>query len=304
VRVGILTNLHAKCGNAEYGRDLYRALSGLCEVKIADTIQELLPTDAVIVNHHPARVKLSMEILDKIRWEGAKSVVLFANSFDTEFTSDIVLKSADAVVANEPMTGDREVVYIPMGIPVVDELQPVGEPRIGVAGFAFPWKRFDVTAEVAKTMGVKCRIVSAIADIQDTSLFLQALNGHLGSLAEIQTNWLSSEEIVRLLSECTLNIFWYQSQSYADQEGQTGSARLGVAAKRPMIISRHRKFRTLLPYEDEFYIADTEEQVNEMARQILLAPEQAKRPNRVMQDMGWNTVAKKWLDLIEGVIRQ
>ena len=303
MRVGILTNVHPKCGNAEYARDLCHYLSQLCEVKITDKVAELLPADAVIINHHPSRVALTIEILDKIKFANAKSIVILQNSYEGEFTSDIVLKMADAVVAHEPMKGDREVIYIPHGIPIVADLRQPTIPRIGVAGFAFNWKRFDVTAEVARNLGVKCRIVTAQADICDTRNFIQGLVGHLGDLAEISNQWLETGEVVRMLSECTLNIFWYQSKTSEDEMGQTGSARLGVAARRPMIISRHRKFRTLLPYEDEFYIADTEADVNRMAKEILANPERAKRPNRVIEEMGWDKTAQQYLDLIERVTK-
>lgn len=304
MKVGILTNLHPYCGNAEYARDIQQHLGKLCDVKLSDNVNELLPADVVFINHHPARVKMSIELLDKIKWAGAKSIVIFQESFDTEFASDMILKLADAVMAHEPMIGDIPVDYIPVGIPVVDNLPEPKEPMIGVAGFAFPWKRFDVTAEIAKTFGVKCRIVSAQANINDTSLYLAGIRGHLGSLADMYLNWYSTEDIARLLAECTLNIFWYQSQTHADQIGQTGSARLGVAARRPMIISRHRKFRTLLPYEDEFYIADTEQQAVDFAKEILDNPEKAKRPNRVIKEMGWDKTSKQFLDLIERVTKQ
>lgn len=304
MKVGILTNLHPKCGNAEYARDIAQYLGKYCEVKLSDKVQDLLPADAVFINHHESRVPLRMEDLDRIRFAGGKSIVIIQNSHGDPFGSDIVLQSADAVMAHEPMQGDVEVHYIPVGIPIVENLAEPTEPRIGIAGFAFDWKRFDLTAEIARHYGVKCRIVSASPDISDTNKHLQALAGHLGPLAEMYPLWLSTEEVARLLSECTLNIFWYESKSPVDEMGQSGSVTLGIAAKRPMIISRHRKFKTLKPYEDEFYVADTEQQAWDFAKEVLSSPNTARRPHRIIEEMGWDKIAKQFLDLIERVTKQ
>jgi hypothetical protein len=190
-----------------------------------------------------------------------------------------------------------------VGIPS-GRLGVVSEPMIGTAGFPFPWKRPDLAAEVAKQKGMKFRFIAPRSDQMNTDAFVDGICGHLGTLCELYRGWIAKEEVVTMLSTCTLNIFWYQSQCFEDQLGQSGSVRMGVGAGRPLIISRHRKMRTLFPYEDELYICGTEADVWKAADEILADPEKAKRPNRVLKDMGWERTGQMLRDLVHGLFRK
>jgi hypothetical protein len=116
--------------------------------------------------------------------------------------------------------------------------------------------------------------------------------------------FLPIEEVVRSLSGCTLNIFWYQHIAGDDNAGQSGSVLMGVAARRPMIVSRHRKLAHVAAYEDEIYVADTEEQVYELASEIVSRLKEGlpvKRPERIVDDMSWTGAGEKYRKLIRTV---
>lgn len=304
--VGILTNQHPKCGNYLYAVELGNELSRWYAVSMDSEPDWFLKDgfDVVIVNWHPARVTVTKQMVEKWKSKGKKVILILQNSFDTEMAigEQDILNAVDAVVAHEPMklTGVR-VEYIPHGIPIVTELRTPTEPRIGTAGFPFPWKRFDVVAEAAKRFGVKCRMIAPRHEFYDSKEFIEGIKGHLGGLAEVTEEWLPVDEVVRRLSECTVNIFWYESKVVEDQLGQSGSVRMGIAARRPIIISQHRKLWTLFGYLDELYIAKTEEQVYEYVAEILKGKMLEKRPERLLQEQGWPATAEKYHELIERV---
>lgn len=307
-----MSNWDVQCGNAQYARDLLRELEKEFSViglpGWMKQVQESLPSDVdvVVINWHPTRVHIER---DSVRWLHSlgKKVILIIQESTPE---DILLKpgdilmEADAIVAHEKMSFVEEMQpnlhVIWHGIPEVKDLPaPYPDKWIGVAGFPFPWKRFDVVAGVAKRCNARCRMVAPRSDQMDTDVYLNGIQGHLGPLADIHRGWREVDDVVRMLAECTVNIFWFGSLQREDQYGQSGSVRLGLAAKRPTIISTQKKLKTLFPYEDELYICPREEDVFKAVEEIFAAPDKAKVPKRVLEDMGWSVVGKKYCDLLK-----
>lgn len=302
MKVGIYTNLTDRCGNAEDAKYLHSYLSRMYDepVAITDNLTHLYDRDVVIVNWHSAVVRFLLDDANALKARSIKTLLIHQNSSSGVLTeADTIVTYVNKIVAHEEM--GPLCTYIPVGIPEVLELPQVTEPKVGTAGFAFAWKRFDVVVEVARNFNIKCCMVTSNSFIQNTDAYVDGLAGHIPNLIELHRSWLPVDEVVKLLAQCSVNIFWYQSKDESDTWGQTGSARMGLAAGRPMIISRHRKFRTLWPYEDELYIADTEQQVNDFVGQILKDPENARKPNRVLQDMNWTTVANKYKEVIDSL---
>ncbi len=304
-RVAVVSNMHEQCGNAEDARLLSLELMKYYEYVSwghDDVIQ--YPVDAVIFSWHPARVRMDIETVRKPQLNGAKVIVIYQNSSEQklEVGNDHALFHADAVVAHEPIEANIKVRYIPVGIPEVKNLaeQPGPGLRIGTAGFPFEWKRFDVVAEVAKRFQAKCVMIAPTSDQNDREAFIGGVQGHLGPLAEIYRQWMPIDEVVRLLSTCTVNIVWFESKSYDDTLGQSGSVRMGLAAKRPMIISTHRKLRTLFDYYDELYIARTESEVYEAVKSVIDGS--VKRPSRIFADQSWTQVGLMYKGLIDEVV--
>lgn len=304
--VGLYTNMHLKCGAGAYGRDLAAAFSQHFETIATDNWEILINTfpNVVVVNWQPSRVALSEHIFKRLKNNGSKIIVILQDTYDgfTLIGSESPLNMADVLVAHEQVTSAIKTEVIPVGIWSVSELREPTEPKIGIAGFPFPWKNFDVTAEAARIHGVKCLLIAPTYEGVETDSYVKGIAGHLNGLAEVHREWLDNEEVVRMLSTCTLNIFWYQSRDRADELGQSGSVRMGIAAGRPMIISRHRKFKTLEPYSDEFYVADTVEQVYEMTGEILASNGNARKPKRILEEMGWPQTTLLWKRLIEDVV--
>lgn len=306
MKIAIVTNLDPACGNAEDARDLEKYIGAL-GVKIWRTpsVTGTADADVVIVNWHPAVVPFTAAGVRDLQARGKKVILLLQNSFDTPFIveENDILKAANVVVAHEPMMGNVNIVCIPVGVAVVESLRMPLQKMIGVAGFSFPWKRFDVAAQAAKENGAVLRMIAPPHATADTQTVVDQVRQILPpEQLEIIRAFLPVDDVVRLLSECTLTMFWFQSRDFEDTLGQTGSARMGVAAQRPMVISRHRKFKTMVSYEDDLYVADTEEQAKVIASMILQDPDRARKPVRLFMEQNWREAARKYVQIAREIM--
>jgi hypothetical protein len=312
--VGILTTTHPNCGLPIHAADLCRELGKhhrcvILSAKPSDAVQADL--DVVIINYHEGRMPyLTPNHIREIQASGKRVILIHHNSFVLgcdSFRGELVAPLypvADAVVTHEPTAEGS--VFIPLGIPEVNDLCELnGQPTVGTAGFPFPWKRTDVVVESACRTGSIANLIcprhEGLAIPPPEGEWRQRLGDHL----RLTTKFLPVDTVVRILSTSWLNIFWFQSLDPGDALGQTASARLGLAARRPVIFSRHRKFCTLFPYEDELYFAKTEEEVYATAAKILediAAGRLVKQPNRVLAEQGWTKCGEMYAELVEKVL--
>jgi hypothetical protein len=304
MKVGLISNWDVQCGNAEYGRALCHELrkefevvelppdTGLARKEIS------LDKDIrlVIINWHGGRVQVRKEDTGQMQDKGVKVIVIDQNCTGG---AGAVGFGADGYVAHEPAKNIR-YSFIPHGIPEVETSKVLSKvAMVGTAGFPFPWKRYDVVAEVAKKFNIMALMIAPKSDQMNTDVFMDGIKGHIPGLALIHREWLPTAEVVRMLSECVLNIFWFQSMDSSDELGQSGSVRLGIAAKRPTIISTHRKLKTLWKYDDELYICPKEEDVYKAVEEILLAPHLAKIPDKILKEQGWSVTGKQYRELVK-----
>lgn len=287
----LISNNAEKCGIAEYGRDLARELGRWYGVIQTDGVSPWgwpweLPI--IIVNWHNGVLDVTPKNIKAWQKLGSKVVVILHNSWEGVELGDEnkdILRVADLVVAHEPMQfrpEPKRFAYIKHGAPVLKSRPEVNWFMIGTGGVQTSWKRFDVVQKAA-----------ALSD------------GRLGTIVD----WGPKERVVETLAMCGLNIFWHQPLTVAEQLGQSGSVLMGVAAGRPMIISRNRKFRVLLEeYPEEFYICDTEQDVYDTVRDLTSpsgVPENEIRvPNRSRKEMAWPVVAEQYHLALESLINE
>jgi hypothetical protein len=308
MRVWVLSNQHQACGIAEYGRDLSNQLRQWYDVTLSTGPK--VPAEVIVVNWHNGRINVAPTDMMKWQADGAKVIVILHNSWEAIELGPPeldILAVADCIVAHEPMQfrpEPKKFRYIKHGLTAVKDLPEVNGDSIGTAGFPFEWKRFDLVACAARDLGVTCRIAAPRHDSEETDRYVNGIIGHLGHLADVRRHWMSKEDVAKMLATCTLNIFWYESQDIRDQLGQSGSVLMGVAAGRPMIISPHRKFRVLREeYADEFYIAQTVDEVYRIARDIFCLPEERlRKPRRCREEMAWEQVGWHFHNLIEEMV--
>lgn len=307
LKVALISNWHLQCGNAQYGRDLAEELKKQFAFESFDDYRLVTDSSVVIFNWHPSRVTLPPQFVHDLHARGKKVIIILQNSYEGPYGASLndPCRYADAVVAHQKMEGSNvQITTLPHGIPVVSDLREVSPTlRIGIAGFPYAWKRFDITAKAAHLAGGRSLLIAPTHDMGDVNTPIQEIR-KLYPTADIIRDWLSVEDVVRHLSSCTMNIFWFQHMPPDDLVGQSGSVRLGIAAKRPIIISEHPKLSSIREYADEVYVAKTEEQVCEYVVEIQKAISygvSVRQPKRLLEDMGWDVVGRMYCDLVRKV---
>jgi hypothetical protein len=303
MNVGVITNVGEACGIAQYGEDLIRELGVHFAVNTLKTIEEY---DVVIVNWHPAKVNLDVILIERWQAAGCKVIVLVHNSSEgmvVPYARDI-LATADAVVAHEPVEfrgNVKRFQHIELGIPEVDVQALLHSYSIGTAGFAFAHRQFDMVVDFAEEFNMLANIICPPYPCHiDPDELEKKWLAKLGTHLHMIKTFMPREFVVKTLANSLMNIFWFESQKANDDLGQSGSVRMGIAAQRPVILSRSRKFRTLFPYEDELYFCNNREEAHRAVEEILKT-DKPRIPKRVMQDQAWSRVALDWVDLIEEV---
>lgn len=310
-RIAIVTNLHPNCGNYTFARDLKVQLDKYYEVELFEDCMAVPPGfSCCIINYHPARVALSQDRIANVAAQGAIPVVVYQN---TPPSRDLgpdswILAHAAVVVTHEPI-GAENSCYIPVGILEVDDLpefdrsQPI---TIGTAGFPFPWKGFDAVVGLAKNLGVKARIIAPPYPGHNFAFAQDAWRAMLGDDLTLVTDFIDEKEVARQLALNAFNVYAFESISPDDTLGQSGSARMGVAAQRPLILSKHPKLRTLREFEGSYYgYGAGEGSLLEVATRVLYYVEHRlpmRYPGEIVRSTGWSVTGRMYRDLIERLL--
>ncbi len=312
MKICILTSMEKRCGVFRYAQDLQAEMARYYFVQMVADISDVLrdeATDVLLVNWHPGEVKVSVEEIRAVQEMGTRVILIFQQSFEDERSENPgLLAAVDAIAAHEPTSG--RAVYIPHGIPETGDL-PTVDTRlvVGTAGFVSEMKRVDVVVEAARRFDCIANMICPSHKMNAHYLpsLLSKWRSELGDRLWAGTEFLPIDDVVRGLALSTINIFWFQSTNPYEQSGQAGSVRMGLAARRPTIISTDRKFKTLFPYGDEIYVAETEEDVYRLVGEIwksIQEGKQVKIPRRVIEDQGWSKVGEMYRNLIEKVRAQ
>lgn len=308
MKIAIVTNLDERCGNAEYGRNLCRELGKYFTVEAMNTFPES-GYDLILVNWHPPVVQFTMADIQIAKARGTKIILLTQESSPGPHAccrAEDIVYTVDAVVAHEDVLyssglGIVNFKMIPHGIVEVADLPDHisnGEPKLGTAGFCFAGKNMDVTVNAANSLSGKALLIAPGhpwcegGNAQPLWDKFRAMSSKL----ELVTDFLPEPEVVKKLATCDINIYVAQDSG----PGQSGSARLVIAARRPTIVIRDRKTSALYGYEDELYFVTAPNEVTGVAYQIWSAiqrGEPVKRPNRVIRDCCWSRVGEMYREL-------
>lgn len=298
MRVTLIGNADERCGNSEYSRFLRDQLLKRFEVDLFPSMPEKVG-DIVLVNYHPAVVWFGPDVVSKAKVQGAKVAVIVQESRPTMNAAQFA--GADLVMAHEPVQfigGNVNFRFVHHGAPEADFVFKDRGLAVGTAGFAFPGKRMEIAAKAAQMLGGRALVVAPRhAWFDPTALWSQIKD--INPTVMLQREWLPVNEVVYLLAQCAMNV-WFAEEG--DAPGQGGSPRMILAARRPTILRRCPKVSALFPYEDEIYFVNTEQAVYDTANTIWVTIREGRQPripNRVLDDIGWDTVGERYCDLIE-----
>jgi SAM-dependent methyltransferase len=267
LKVVIVSNPARRCGVSEFGQSLSRMLTesrqlecSLLEfaenARISDVLSGILEQkpDMIVYNWHPSTMPwLNEEILNAVA-ENLCCVVQAGVSHDAvpPFRQLCAILHFDPSFEESP----REFALL-RPIPEFDLADPLKGLVIGSFGFGFENKGFE-------------RLVDAVnAEFDEALIRLHVPYNHYfdpdGSTArvivdkcrekcknnihlEVTHEYKTPEEMVRWLSENTLNCFLYDQ---LEGRGISSTIDFALAARRPIAITQSHMFRHLTQFSDE-----------------------------------------------------
>lgn len=304
----LVTNFDEKCGNAADGRMMAENLGKWYEVSCASSLLGVdeIP-DVVVVNWHPSRVPLQASDMRRLREMKKKVVVVWQNSHQgpLDEVEATVLPLADAVVAHEKVEVLPSARVLPVGIWEVDGLpQMAEEPTIATCGFPFAWKGFDSVVNAAASLGVRCLLVAPEYPGMNFQPDYARWATTLGDGLTLVTEFLTETQVVRTMARAWVNVFAFRSHGGDDQLGQSGSARMGVAARRPVLLSTHKKLDTLREPEDASYTFEGDIELRNTLDMVIYRMKHSmsvRSPDAIIERQGWSKIGPMYRDLIESI---
>lgn len=311
IKVALVTTWSPeRCGVATYAEELithvkqsnpdieFEVIGRPFDVSVVDRVRD---ADIVHYNHVFALFEAVKEShISTLSAMGKKTVVTWQES--TSDNRHQLTEAFDRVVVHQK-TNDG-YAHIPSGIwdiCLCTECWPIGshdkyDNFIGMAGFPFAFKHFNLGARIAHTLGMKLLAFIPASHHVDASIVAADINSICPGSTVI-TEFVHQTEIIHELSRCEFTMFPHDHAG----GGISGSVRLGIAARRPVIISRAGRFTDLIEdYSDEFYIVNSAypkfEEVLTTANKLLVDIKSGEErvPNRVIRKMCWARSAEAY----------
>lgn len=215
--------------------------------------------DVLHLNYHAAlHSRWTAEAVQQVQATGCKVVVTFHDTIGEISPVDLRAKGdnrldrleqlavvADALVVHEPCEGlgteGEDYHYWRMGVPVGWGPTPLIEagdrPILGSIGFPFPWKNYDLLAQVTQQIGWGLLLIAPGATPEQVTRWHASNPG-----SYIRTDFVPRDDALALLGGCDATAFLYTGGN----TGQSGSILQGIAARKPVLATAHcRQFRAL-----------------------------------------------------------
>lgn len=305
IRVGLVSTFKPEaCGHAMYADELMRSTEDPdVEYKIigrplnaAAITERIQDCDVVHVNHAWQLFgDLNEHVIASWKAAGKKTVCTFHES-SYENRSAFTVAFDRVVVHWKSIDG---FTHIPDGILDNGHKVEDGKDFIGIVGFPFDYKNYPLCARIAQTLGAKLFAFipeSNHIDYRPVMYQLQLLNPGCTVITDLR----DQEFIIKTFSTCLFTMFPYAHTG----SGIGGSVRLGIAAKRPVLISNVVRFDDLrTDYADEFYITPTAyptfENTLPVAGRIMedIDKRTARIPYRTLEDMNWKKSASRYVEI-------
>lgn len=302
MKVGLVTPWIERCGITEYSKELIELSEGKYEFEVINEKSSLGVIRDQIQNCDLVHVNGSGFLVSKIDYDfvksfGKKTILTLYESGKNNEKNQLV-SAFDYVVTHEKEGLDIEnFIHIPHPIytvPLNHTLIP--DSRIGTVGFPFEWKGFDLVAQVANELSFDFIGFIPNYNKKNTSNRYKTIIEAINPNFEVVTDYKSKKEILDALNTCRINSFLY----HGNRVGVSGACRFGLAARRPMVVTRDRQFNDLFEYEDEIWFADSLniEHLIEVFNNAL-KEEMWKRPEKVLKDADWKVCIEKYHRLYE-----
>lgn len=296
MRVALITTWNERCGIAEYAKGLVQAMGHVnkdISFKVFErpwndlTPSALQDCDVVHLNYEPGLFQFIINTGTVESWKlfGKKTVLTLHTSHEGNNRS-LFTNVFHRVVVHEKTTDG--FTHIPMGLLPLheDAYVPVEKDLVGTAGFPFPWKGFSEVADATARLGLRCLVIAPESRHWNTYEVQQDIKRRNPNSTYL-TEWMEEATVKVALARCAVNVFAYGGGN----SGISGAVRLGLASRRPIVISRCRQFRDLFEYPDEVTVIGSS--LTE-AIQSAIAEQETRKPKRILEDMNWIECARKY----------
>lgn len=247
---------------------------------------------------------LSPAVFHRLREQGKKLVITYHNVWPGDHQDDNMLAVFDAIVSQDPASpAERGFIYIPQGVMEITPSERV-ERKLGTAGFPTAIKGGHLVAQVARTLGLGMLIFAPTSRHADAVWMANEIRKQVPE-AEIVHDFLPQEVVATRLSECLATVWAYGA--HGAQSGISGSVRLGLAARRPIVVSRCGMYRDLWyksEHSDEICWLESEQPtVESMLPAVEEAIQEKKRPLTIARDMSWVTAGEKYAEVYRKLLQ-
>lgn len=297
-RCGIRTYAEEICRHIENGNGSIRfrligrpftAESVLARTEGADIVH--------ILHVHSLYPEITTQVIQKMKARGQKTICTYNDSTSMnrgEFTA-----AFDRTIVHQPTSDGFQLIY--HGIPEIAMPKPYTgkfDGYIGTSGFPIAFKQYPLAAKLAHAVGKKLYAILPESQHADVNPVIAEITRNCpGSIVDI--SFPEHDKVLDQLAQCCFTLYPY---SHAGT-GIGGSARMGMATGRPVVISQVVRFADILAddkYSREFYIIPsgypTFENSLATVQMVIddLARKRARVPKQTIEDMGWSKVSKDY----------
>jgi hypothetical protein len=322
MNIGLVTNWDQRCAVAEYAKDLVKHALEVTrdtldlEFKIVtppltfESVQERVADCDIIHYNYCAHAYEHMvpaqwyELKDK-----GKPVLMTFHEHSDWWTRKLAKNGvADILIIHDKMWDGmpqpENVRTINFGVPEVYTRDVKVLRQVGTFGCAFPWKGLLPLAYACGKIKVRLYALLSEPDSEQGKIGWEILKKEMSELCdlEIEIGWKPQVEVIRKLASCAVLAFPFDER--APIQGISSSVRIGLAAKRPLALTKMAHFRDLFVYGEDIYWASGKNTIEDAIYAALLGAEVglASIPSKATEDMSWINSAIKYVNLYREVM--
>lgn len=317
MKVGLVTNWNERCAVAEYAKNLvkycllkdkdieFKVIAGLIT---AERVQEEVKGVDVIHYNYCHHAFTNMNPQGWHQTGPLPRIMTLHESTDWYARRLIQTNVVDLILMHDRIRDGAPMPYnvetVPYGVPDFEPPQNlVVERKVGTFGAAYPWKGLWPLAYACGELHVPVMMMLSEPDT-DKGLFMwERLQKEIMAVcpwADIRIGgWFKDEEILTELSKCAVVAFPFDPA--AQITGISSSVRYGLAARRPLVLTRMAHFSDLFDYEDELYFTngDLPEALKEALDDVEHGIETI--PYQALEMMSWHRAAEMYMNIYHSI---
>jgi hypothetical protein len=317
MRIGLVTNWDDHCAVSDYAHNLVENVTRICDdvdFKIItppmtfESVKDRTVDCDIIHYNYCAHV---FQHMDPVKWHTLRhqgKPVLMTYHESSDWMTRLLAKRgvADILIIHDRlrdgMPQPENVRTINFGVPEVDVSDISVVPNtVGTFGCAFPWKGLLPLAYVCGQSGYELRAFLSEPTSEEGKIGWEILKREISELcnAQIEVGWHDPASIVQKLAFCSVVAFPFDER--APIQGISASVRYGLAAKRPLVLTRFFHFSDLYDWENIYWSEDDELSLVLGDAMFGASRGIADVPYRAIKEMSWTNSAKKYVDLYREV---